>query len=154
MKFQLTNLAVIALWSSLAALASAQNAPADQPAPPDTAPAPAPLTTPAMTGPLQALPPATFDGGPFGKIAVNGILSGTGMWQGNHVPGDSNTQAALSNGQVFIQKTDGWFQFYVQAGAYTLPALATPFLDTGKTITNFYGPVPQGFLKLQAGKNT
>ena len=154
MKFQVKNLAVIALWSSLAALGSAQNVPADQQTPADTAPAPAPLPTPAVTGPLQAPPPAMFDGGPFGKIAVDGIVSGTGMWQGNHVPGDSNTQAALSNGQIFIQKTDGWFQFYVQAGAYTLPALATPFLDTGKTITNFYGPVPQGFLKLQAGKNT
>ncbi len=76
------------------------------------------------------------------------------MWQGNHVPGDNPTQAALSNGQVWIQKTDGWFQFYLQAGAYTLPALATPFLDTGKTITDFYGPVPVGFVKLQAGKNT
>jgi hypothetical protein len=163
MKFQVKNLAAIALWSSLASFSSAQNAPATQPAdqpqpkPTEAAPAPAaptPLPTPAITGPLQGLPPAMFDAGPFGKIAVNGILSGTGMWQGNHVPGDSNTQAALSNGQVFIQKTDGWFQFYLQAGAYTLPSLATPFLDTDKTITNFYGPLPQGFLKLQAGKST
>ncbi len=76
------------------------------------------------------------------------------MWQGNHVPGDDPTQAALSNGQIFLQKTDGWFQFYLQAGAYTLPSLATPFLATDKTLTNFYGPVPQGFVKLQAGKNT
>jgi hypothetical protein len=100
------------------------------------------------------IPPAIFDAGPFGKIAVNGILNGFGMWQGNHVPGDEPTQAALSNGQIFLQKTDGWFQFYLQAGAYTLPSLATPFLATDKTLTNFYGPVPQGFVKLQAGKNT
>ncbi|HMJ62336.1 MAG TPA: outer membrane beta-barrel protein [Bryobacteraceae bacterium] len=129
--------------------------PADQPKPADTPPAaPTPLPTPAIVGPLQGQLPFMFDGGPFGKVAVNGILSGTGMWQGNHVPGDSNTQAALSNGQVFIQKTDGWFQFYFQAGAYTIPGLATPFLDTDKTVTNFFGPIPQGFLKLQAGKNT
>jgi hypothetical protein len=76
------------------------------------------------------------------------------MWQGNHVAGDDVGQAALSNGQLFIQKADGWFQFYVQAGAYTLPALGTPFLATDKTVTDFYGPVPQAFLKLQAGKNT
>ena len=126
MKFQVKNLAAIALWSSLASFSSAQNAPAtqpaDQPQPTEAAPAPAApttLPTPAITGPLQGLPPAIFDAGPFGKIAVNGIVSGTGMWQGNHVPGDSTTQAALSNGQVFIQKTDGWFQFYMQAGAYT-----------------------------------
>lgn len=117
-------------------------------------PAPAPLSTPAITGPLQAIPPAVFDGGPFGKIDVNGVVTGMGLWQGNHVPGDNTTQAALSNGQIFIQKTDGWFQFYIQAGAYTLPALGTPFLATDKTLTDFYGPVPLAYLKLQAGKNT
>jgi len=121
-----TKIAVFAL--AIASVCGAQNAappqadgqkPADQtPAPP----APAALPTPAITGPLSGLPPAMFDAGPFGKIAVNGILNGFGMWQGNHVPGDEPTQAALSNGQVFIQKTDGWFQFYLQAGAYTLPS--------------------------------
>jgi hypothetical protein len=124
-------------------------------APPPAAPAaPAALPTPAITGPLAGLPPAVFDAGPVGKIAVNGILGGSGMWQGNHVSGDDPTQAGLSNGQVFLQKTDGWFQFYLQAGAYTIPSLATPFLATDKTLTNFYGPVPQAFVKLQAGKNT
>jgi hypothetical protein len=95
-----------------------------------------------------------FDAGPFGKIAVNGTLSGLGMWTGNYVPGDNNTQAALSNGQVFIQKTDGVFQFYLQAGAYNIAALGTPFLATDKTVTNLYGPVPVAFVKIQAGKNT
>ena len=161
MKFQVKNLAAIVLWSSLASFSSAQNAPAtqpaDQPKPTEAAPAPAaptPLPTPAITGPLQGLPPAFFDAGPFGKIAVNGILSGTGLWQGNHVPGDSTTQAALSNGQVFIQKTDGWFQFYIQAGAYTLPSLGTPFLATDKTVSDFYGPVPVAFVKIPIGKTT
>ena len=155
---------VSALCFALSSTAVAQTPPpaTDQnqtPTSPDaTAPAapaaPAALPTPAITGPLAGLPPAIFDAGPFGNIAVNGILNGFGMWQGNHVPGDGPTQAALSNGQIFVQKTDGWFQFYLQAGAYTLPSLATPFLATDKTLTNFYGPVPQGFVKLQAGKNT
>jgi hypothetical protein len=55
---------------------------------------------------------------------------------------------------VFIQKTDGWFQFYLQAGAYNLPDLGVPFLATDKTVSNLYGPVPVAYLKLQAGKNT
>ena len=59
---------------------------------------------------------------------------------GQSRPGDEPTQAALSNGQVFIQKTDGWWQFYVQAGAYNIPALGLPFLATDKTISNLYGP--------------
>ena len=128
-------------------------APAQTPAPAPPA-APAALPTPAITGPLAGLPPAIFDAGPVGKIAVNGFVSGMGLAQSNHVPGDDNTHADLSNGQVFIQKTDGWFQFYIQAGAYQLPALATPFLGTNDTLSNTYGPVPQAFLKLQAGKNT
>jgi len=107
---------------------------------------------------LSGLPPFTFDAGPFGKIAVNGILTGFGLWQDNHVPGDNSTQPALSNGQVWIQKTDGWFQFYLQAGAYNLPALGTPFLATDKTVSDLYGPVPVAFLKLApqngAWKNT
>jgi len=123
-------------------------------APPTPPPAPAALPTPSITGPLQNLPPAIFDAGPFGKVAVNGILSGMGLWQSNHIPGDDSTQVALSNGQVFLQRTDGWFQFYLQAGAYNLPALGVPFLATDKTVTNLYGPLPVGFLKLAPGKNT
>lgn len=126
--------------------AAAQSAPAP--------PAPAVLSTPSVTGPLSNLPPAIFDAGPFGNIAVNGILDGLGMWTGNHVPGDSTGQGALSNGQVFIQKTDGWFQFYLQAGAYNIAALGMPFLSTEKTISDLYGPVPVAFVKLQASKNT
>ena len=161
MTFHMKNLATVALCFGLASFCGAQNAPAtqtpDQQKPADATPppaAPTALPTPSVTGPLQQLPPAVFDAGPIGKIDLNAIISGTGLWQGNHIPGDSSTQAALSNGQIFIQKTDGWLQFYVQAGAYTIPALATPFLNTDKTITDFYGPVPQAFLKLQAGKNT
>jgi hypothetical protein len=95
-----------------------------------------------------------LDAGPFGKIAVNGLFDGVGMWTGNYTTGDNAANAALGNGQIFIQKTDGWFQFYLQAGAYNIPALGTPFLATDKTMTDLYGPVPVGFVKLQAGKNT
>ena len=155
----LKTLAAIAVCFGLTSVCGAQDSPStpppDQQKPAEQAPPPAAATAlPAITGPLQGPPAAVFDAGPFGKIAVNGILTGLGMWQGNHVPGDEPTQAALSNGQIFISKTDGWFQFYLQAGAYTLPSLATPFLATDKTLTNFYGPVPQAFVKLQAGKNT
>ncbi len=161
-----TLLTVVSL-AAMSWLAAAQNtaapdssasaqAPSDAqtPAQPAAPAAPGPLPTPAITGPLSNLPPAIFDAGPFGKIAVNGFLSGIGLAQTNHIPGDEDTQAAISNGQVFIQKTDGWFQFYLQAGAYDLPSLGTPFLQTDKTISNLYGPIPVGYLKLQAGKNT
>jgi hypothetical protein len=153
----LQSLGAAALATAIAA--GAQTAPAPAAAAP-TAPAdpaaaaPAPLTTPSVTGPLAWLPPANFDAGPFGKISANGIVTGSGMVQSNHVPGDDVQQAALSNGQIFIQKADGKFQWFVEAGAYTLPSLATPFLAADKTVSNFYGPVPVAFAKLQAGKTT
>ena len=77
-----------------------------------------------------------------------------GLVQNNHIPGDDTKQADLSNGQVFIQKSDGWFQFYLQAGAYNIPDLGVPFVSTKDTISGLWGPLPIGFVKLQAGKNT
>lgn len=157
----LKSIAVIGLYSVLISVCSAQNAPASQA--PDQAtvtgrsspvPAPKPLPTPAITGPLAAAPPTVIDAGPLGKLDLNGVVSGIGLWQSNHLPGDEPTQAALSNGQLFIQKATGWWQFYVQAGAYEISALGTPFLSTGKTISDLYGPVPVAFLKLAPAKNT
>ncbi len=125
------------------------------PAAPAAAPAaPAPLSTPAMTGPLANLPPAIFDAGPFGKLAFNGFISGMGIAQNNHVPGDNSIQKTLSNGQIFLQKTDGWFQFYVQAGVYNIPALGVPYLSTEKALSDYFSPVPVAYAKFQTGKNT
>ena len=104
-----------------------------------------------MTAPLQTAVPHTFEAGPFGQLAITGILSGMGLAQGNWVPSDKSTQWDLSNGQIFIQKTTGWWQFFLQAGAYNLPSLGTPFLSTVDTVKNVYGPLPQAYLKLVKG---
>ena len=70
------------------------------PAAPAAAPAaPAPLPSPSIVGPLAGAPPLVFDAGPLGKLSVNGIISGFGMIQGDHIPGDSEGVDALSNGQ-------------------------------------------------------
>ena len=126
--------------------------------PPATAPAPAsapaPLSTFVLTGPLQWLPPATFDAGPLGKLSVNGIVTGFSVFQNNSVPGDDNAQATLSNGQIFIQRADGKLQYYIQAGVYTMPTLSVPFVNAQNIVNNFYGPVPVAYLKVQAAKNT
>lgn len=127
----------------------AQNTNQTQPAAP-----PSPLTTPSITGPLEAAAPIEFDAGPLGKLDLDGIVSGMGLLQSNHVAGDDVAQAALSNGQLWIQKTTGWWQFYVQAGAYNILGLGTPFLPTDKAVTDLYGPVPVAFVKLVPGKNT
>ena len=136
-----------------AAMAIALMSGAQTPAPPP-ATAPAPLSTFVLTGPLQWLPPARFDAGPLGKLSVNGIMTGFAQFQNNSVPGDDNAQATLSNGQIFIQKADGKLQWYVQAGAYTMPTLSVPFVNAQNTVNNFYGPVPVAYLKLPVGKTT
>jgi Putative beta-barrel porin-2, OmpL-like. bbp2 len=145
---------------ALVALPSlAQDAPSSPQAAPSSAPAaspaadakpadPQPLPMPSMSGPLQTAPPREMEGG---KLAVTGILSGIGWTEGNHVTGDDSSHWDISNAQVFVQKTTGWWQFYLQGGAYNLPAIGLPFLSTADTVKNIYGPFPQGYAKFVKG---
>src|SRR5665213_666802 len=129
--------------------AAAQAAP---PAPAEAAPAP--LSTFVLSGPLTWLPPATVDAGPFGKLSVNGIITGYAMGQNNPVPGDDTKQATLTNGSIFVQKADGKVQYFVQAGVYDFPTLGVSFANAQNTTANLFGPVPVAFLKLATGKTT
>ena len=137
-----------------AAAPAAQALAATPAAAPAAAAAPAPLSTFVLTGPLSWQPPATFDAGPFGKLSVSGILTGFAQFQNNSVPSDNSSQATMTNGQVFIQKADGNFQWYVQAGAYSLPTMAVPFTNAQNTVNNLYGPVPVAWAKINMGKTT
>ena len=118
----------------------------------DTAQA-APLPMPAMTGPLQSPSPFQFNAGPLGELDITGVMSGMGVWQDNPVPGDRTTRANISNGQIFIQKTHGLIQFFLQAGAYNMPALGTPLLSTGATTGDYYGALPQAYMKIAPTKD-
>lgn len=106
------------------------------------------LSTPAVVGPLRAFALRTFDAGPFGKLNVNGILSGFGSWQSQPVSSDQAARADVSNGQIFIQKASGLVQYFLQAGAYNFPALGTPLLSTRNTVSDYFGALPQAYLKL------
>ncbi len=108
----------------------------------------APLPMPAMTGPLVSPSPFLFNAGPFGELDITGVMSGMGVWQDHPVTGDRSTRADISNGQIFIQKTHGLIQFFLQAGAYNMPALGTSFLSTGNTVNDYYGALPQAYLKI------
>jgi hypothetical protein len=101
-----------------------------------------------MAGPLSAAAARTFDAGPLGTLDISGVLSGFGTWQGHPDPTDQAARADISNGQLFIQKTSGLVQFFIQAGAYNLPSLGTPFLSTRSTISDYFGALPQAYLKL------
>ena len=111
--------------------------------------APAPLTSPAMTGPLVAnADPLKVDAGPVGDVYVGGVLSGLAFAQSNHGSNNPGSTADIDNAQLVVQKIDGPVQFYVQAGAYALPALGTPYLHAGETTDHFFGPVPLAYVKL------
>jgi hypothetical protein len=110
---------------------------------------PTAMTTPAMTAPLVANPnPTSFDLGFLGPIYVTGAVSGLGLWQNNKFPDQQHVQASLSNGQLFVQKTEGLFQYYVDVGAYTIPVLGAPYFSTATTVGDFFGPVPMAYLKI------
>ena len=89
------------------------------------------MTTPSLTGPLAGNSnPINFEAGPLGPVYLTGIVSGLALWQNNPFPGDQRSLGSLTNGQFIFQKTDGLLEYYVQAGAYTIPALGTPYLNT------------------------
>jgi hypothetical protein len=129
---------------------AAPAAPAQAPAAAPAA-APMPLPSPSMTAPLSTAVPHEISAGPFGKLEITGILSGMFSTEGDHFPGFAATHYDISNAQVFVQKTTGWWQFYLQGGAYNIPALGTPIITTGQTTGEFYGPLPEAYLKLVKG---
>jgi hypothetical protein len=107
------------------------------------------LSMPAMVGPLTGNPhPMSLEAGEWGPIYVTGAASGIGMLQSHEAPGDEGSQSDASNAQVFIQRPDGQFQFFAQAGAYSLPALGTTYVRSGDAADDFYGTMPTAFVKL------
>ena len=109
-----------------------------------------PVPYPGMNGPLAANPkPETVDAGPFGSVAVTGVVSGMAQTEDHPFPSDDKSVADLTNGQVFVQKTSGVFQFFIQAGIYSLPDLGAPYIKARTMTSSLYGPLPQAFVKLQ-----
>ncbi len=130
------------------------------------APAANPMATPAMAGPIAANPnPFNVDLGPIlGKTYITGALTGMGFVQNNTTTGGNpahrDTGADVTNAMVDIQKTDGFFQYFIQGGIYSFPVIGQAYTDAAHTTTNNFGPLPQAYVKLaptdsfsvQAGK--
>lgn len=134
-----------AAWAQQPLVAPAPEAPPAEAA----APASTAMTVPAMTGPLVANPnPMSFDGGPLGKVYMTGALTGIGLFQNDPVTGDHHSRVDLSSGLVQLQNTEGLFQFFVQAGLYSFPALGAPYFQSWKATGDFFGPVPVAYAKI------
>ena len=154
--------AAIAAWGLLgygAAVALAQDQPTpagEEPAekPGEQLAAPTAMAIPGMSAPLVANPnPMSMDAGFVGPVYVTGAVSGLGLWQNNKVPDQQHSLASLSNGQLFLQKPDGLFQYFLDVGAYTFPALGGPYFSAGTTVGDFFGPVPLAFAKIAPAEN-
>jgi putative OmpL-like beta-barrel porin-2 len=118
-----------------------------------------PLATPSMAGPLSANPnPFSIDLpdwlGPAGgsKLYIGGVVSGLAYGQSNatHAAfGDADSLIDLSNAQLYVEKTDGWFQFYAQFGTYSFPTVGVPYTKSSITPVLTFGDVPVAYVKLQ-----
>ncbi len=110
------------------------------------------LPSPEMAGPLAfSTVPYSVDTGPLGKWYVDGVLSALGLAQSNPVQGDRAALVDLSSAQLIVQKIDGLVQFYVQAGAYSIPELGTRYAhqtEMRDALGNYYGAVSTAFLKI------
>lgn len=137
-----TRVLTLATASALAALAAGSIARAD------------PLSAPSLGATLTANgDPLHVDAGPLGKIYFSGQLTGLGLYQDNPAPDDKGARGDLSNGQFEVQKIDGVFQFYIQAGAYALPSLGTAYVKGTDLPDLTYQWVPVAYVKLQPTAN-
>ncbi len=102
----------------------------------------------AYAGPLALPNPLTFGAGPLGKLDVQGIASGMAFYQDNPqgspgTLGAKRVGADITNGMVIIQKESGPVQFYLQAGAYSFPTLASGLTSASNAINDFGAlPIP------------
>jgi hypothetical protein len=128
------------------------NTAADTNQPPKTE-APPTLQPPiALT--LEANPkPYRFELGGVRPIYLTGVLSGLAQVQSHALPSDHRWQVDIDNAQVFINKADGLWQFFLQVGYYSIPALGLPYIHAISATPGFFTPFPQGYLKIVPNEN-
>lgn len=113
-----------------------------------------PMPMPGMTGPIKANPrPFGYKTGFLGTMYITGVASGFAQWQTNPSAQDHVTQTDISNGQVFIQKTDGVVQYFFQVGCYSIPDAGVAYVKSVDAVRSYYGMLPQAFLKIVPNKN-
>jgi hypothetical protein len=101
-----------------------------------------------MEGPLAVnLKPESFDIPDFGKIYVSGAVTAIALADTPTFFGEKSAIADVSNAQIFIQKVDGAFQFFADAGAYSFPTVGVPYTTASNTMSATFGALPIGFVK-------
>jgi hypothetical protein len=128
---------------------------APQPAVPEVCKAT--LLGPSFGPTIKANPDPFCFPSPIGDIYVGGALTGYAYTQSNPtlfttLPGvpfssDRGDRVDFTNIQGWIQKADGPFQFFVQAGAYSIPGLGLPIYNTFTQTDALFTPLPIAYGK-------
>jgi hypothetical protein len=101
-----------------------------------------------MEGPLTTnVKPLSFAIPDFGTIYVTGAVTAIALGDTPKFFGEKDAISDISNAQVFIQKVDGEFQFFLDAGVYSFPTVGVPYTTSGNTNALTFGPVPMAFVK-------
>ena len=130
----------------LATNARAEDVPAAAPAPP--------ALGPSFSGPMAANASAfNIDVPGLGKIYAGGVVSGFAQTQSNSIAGDHDSRGDASNAMAIVQKVDGVFQFYLQAGLYSFPSIGTPYLRATTNTDLTFGALPVAFVKIAPSAN-
>jgi hypothetical protein len=150
----LTALSGAALFAGHAAAADLS---AKAPAPVAPESCKATLLGPSFGPTIKANPDPFCFPTPAGDIYVGGALSGYAYTQSRPTPfttpagvpfsSDRGDRVDFSNLQAWIQKADGPFQFFVQAGAYTIPGLGLPIYNTFAQTDALFTPLPIAYGK-------
>lgn len=112
-----------------------------------------PLGAPSMSASLAANPsPFSVDLDVLGQWSVGGAVSGLAYDQDTPNFG-VRSLLDLDNAQAWIEKTDGWWQFYVQAGSYSLPSLGTGYIKSSLAPGLLFGNVPVAYAKIVPADN-
>ena len=113
------------------------------------APAATVLPMPGMSGPLTLNPTPTR----LNSIYISGVASGLAQFQTHAAQSDKPAQPDLSNGMIFIQKSSGLFQFYLQVGTYSVPDIGVAYIRSSVAPNTSYGVVPLGYVKIAPSDN-
>ncbi len=148
-----TKLACLTGAATLA-FAAAGAARADDTPPAAAAAAAAPagptaLSSPSMSASLSSnSDPLNIDLGPAGKIYFSGQATAFVSSETAAPDKSQKKKGDVSNLQFEVQKTDGVFQFYVQAGEYNFPSLGTPIATTTRLTEETFHYVPVAYIKI------
>jgi hypothetical protein len=91
--------------------------------------------------------PVSFNIEPYGPMTLSFIGSGLYQLQSNAMADNHTAIGDLFNGHVLLQKSSGEWQFLLHAGVYSFPTLGTPYFRAGKTLQEYFGPLPEAYVK-------